>query len=73
MSCKNCQSNYDLYDHSPYMLFPCSHTVCSECLATNQFQSTCPICRKTIRNKAVNQELLKIINKYSKIDVKNFY
>lgn len=66
-SCKICYSFYDDNEKKPYIIAPCSHTICIDCLKklldTN---SNCPFCKKEIKasinEMKPNYELIDIIN-----------
>ena len=56
-------------DRSPTLLFPCGHTFCKLCLASNAKRSgkkVCPWCRTTIESQAINISLQNVIVAYAK-------
>lgn len=70
MSCQICFEKYDHSDFKPYTLYPCSHTVCYQCI-TSLVEHKCPKCRCMIKDKKPNFGLLELI---PDINIKiNFY
>lgn len=66
-SCKICYSVYDDYEKKPYIISPCSHTICIDCLREIlEINSNCPFCKKEIKasinEMKPNYELIDIIN-----------
>lgn len=56
-------------DRSPTLLFPCGHTFCKLCLASNAKKSgkkVCPWCRTAIESQATNISLQNVIVAYAK-------
>jgi len=67
-SCKICYQSYDDDCKKPYIISPCSHTICLECLKEILKQNgTCPFCKKEIKASICemkpNYELIDIIYK----------
>jgi hypothetical protein len=67
-SCKICYQSYDDELKKPYIISPCSHTICLECLKEILLLScTCPFCKKEIKASICemkpNYELIDIIYK----------
>jgi hypothetical protein len=67
-SCKICYQSYDDDLKKPYILTPCSHTICLDCLKSIlTLSSTCPFCIKEIKASLIdmkpNYELIDIIYK----------
>ena len=66
-SCKICYSVYDDHEKKPYIISPCSHTICIDCLREIlEINSNCPFCKKEIKasinEMKPNYELIDIIN-----------
>jgi predicted nuclease with TOPRIM domain len=59
MSCKKCLNKYNKINRQPFILIPCGHTFCSQCI--NDFQS-CYNCLSDINNKILNQDLFDLLN-----------
>lgn len=56
-------------DRSPTLLFPCGHTFCKICLASNAKKTgkkVCPWCRTVIESQATNISLQNVIVAYAK-------
>ena len=56
-------------DRSPTLLFPCGHTFCKTCLASNEKKTgkkLCPWCRSKIESQAINISLQNVIVAYAK-------
>lgn len=54
-------------DHAPFLLFPCGHSFCSECLAEhvdNHGRNRCPYCREKIASRAPNLPLQQLIQSF---------
>jgi hypothetical protein len=67
-SCKICYQSYDDDLKKPYIITPCSHTICLECLKEIlMLTSNCPFCKKEIKASILemkpNYELIDIIYK----------
>jgi hypothetical protein len=67
-SCKICYQSYDDDLKKPYIISPCSHTICLECLKEILTLScNCPFCKKEIKASVLemkpNYELIDIIYK----------
>jgi len=59
MSCKKCLNKFNKINRQPFILIPCGHTFCSQCI--NDFQS-CYNCLSDINNKILNQDLFDLLN-----------
>jgi len=67
-SCKICYQSYDDDSKKPYIISPCSHTICHECLKEILILNcNCPFCKKEIKasinEMKPNYELIDIIYK----------
>jgi hypothetical protein len=67
-SCKICYQSYDDDFKKPYIISPCSHTICLECLKEIlSLSSNCPFCKIDIKvsvnEMKPNYELIDIIYK----------
>lgn len=67
-ACKICYQSYDDDLKKPYIISPCSHTICLECLKEIlMLSNTCPFCKKEIKASICemkpNYELIDIIYK----------
>jgi hypothetical protein len=67
-SCKICYSSYDDDMKKPYIISPCSHTICLECLKEIlSLSCNCPFCKIDIKASLTemkpNYELIDIIYK----------
>jgi hypothetical protein len=62
MNCNICSQNYDKLERKPYILYPCCHTYCHECLSNLK---SCPHCSLSIESKKENIAFLDILNKSS--------
>lgn len=67
-SCKICYQSYDDDLKKPFIISPCSHTICLECLKEIlMLTCTCPFCKKEIKASICemkpNYELIDIIYK----------
>lgn len=67
-SCKICYQSYDDDSKKPYIISPCSHTICLECLKEIlSLNCNCPFCKKEIKASIIemkpNYELIDIIYK----------
>lgn len=65
----------DKIDHSPMLLFPCGHTLCTLCV--NEYmkkmgRQTCPYCRSKIERCAINRPLLEMITSLRPDNVERF-
>ena len=48
--------------HQPFILFPCGHTYCKECINTYaKVKKKCPFCRSTFNSMAPNISLQNLI------------
>ena len=68
-TCKICFELMQSPENTPYLLFPCGHTFCKQCLEKhcrggNSRNKTCPYCRIPIESKAVNQALKDLIEQF---------
>ena len=60
MNCEICQEQFDLAEKKPFVLMPCIHSYCSECI--NKFkESKCPNCRQSFYSAKPNWTLLKLL------------
>ncbi len=59
MSCKKCFHTYNKTNGQPFILIPCGHTLCSDCITDLQL---CFICQLEIKNKILNQDLFDLLN-----------
>ena len=65
-ACKICYQSYDDDVKKPYIISPCSHTICLDCLREIlEINSNCPFCKKEIKasinEMKPNYELIDII------------
>lgn len=67
MNCDICENKFDESDYKPYVLYPCSHTFCINCLNV-WAEKTCPNCRLVIQDKNPNWMLMKLIAEIDKIN-----
>lgn len=67
MNCDICENKFDESDYKPYVLYPCSHTFCINCLNV-WTEKTCPNCRLVIQDKNPNWMLMKLIAEIDKIN-----
>ena len=60
MNCSICFEKYDNYKRPPHTLYPCSHTICLNCLI-NLPQRACPSCRSSISDNKPNYGLIDLL------------
>ena len=60
MECTICFNKYDEETHHPFLVIPCGHCFCMDCLNKIPTQR-CPIDRKLIENKIINRGTLDVI------------
>lgn len=68
MNCDICENKFDESSYKPYVLYPCSHTFCINCLNV-WTEKTCPNCRLVIQDKNPNWMLMKLIAEIDKINI----
>lgn len=62
MKCQICFNNFDHSDHKPYVLIPCTHTLCIRCLDDLVDEPRqCPICSFQVKDRNPNWALLDLI------------
>jgi hypothetical protein len=50
IKCEKCKQTYDHSKHKPYVLTPCGHSLCIDCI--NRLDtSMCPLCDKNFFRK----------------------
>lgn len=60
MECEICVKPYDKSKRQPFVVSPCSHTFCIECLQKLDLKQ-CRTCNKEIRGKNTNWALLQLV------------
>jgi hypothetical protein len=60
MECFICLEKYDNNQRKPHTMYPCSHTICLDCL-NNLTDRTCPSCRSRINDNKPNYALIDLI------------
>ena len=60
MQCSICFENFDHSRHKPFVIIPCTHTICISCLS-NLNDQTCPNCNKPFTSNNPNWILLDIL------------
>lgn len=66
-------TNLMISPNEPYILFPCGHSFCKQCIYSNptthqmNFRE-CPYCRTRIDSCAINRSLLNLIRKYKEAE-----
>lgn len=71
MNCKKCSNKFDNHNKRPYFLEPCCHIFCEYCL-TIYDTKLCPECSITIQNKYISQDILGIIEKNKRNQIKSY-
>lgn len=62
MKCQICFNNYNHSEHKPYVLIPCTHTLCIRCLDDlSGDPKQCPLCTLTIKDYNPNWAILDMI------------
>lgn len=62
MKCQICFENYNHSLNKPYVLIPCTHTICIRCLDDLMDEpKLCPVCTLTIKDRNPNWALLDLI------------
>ena len=56
-TCQICTNDYDEYDHQPYVITPCGHTICEECYVSLEYDR-CPLDRRRIESSTLNRLVL---------------
>ena len=59
MKCQICFEKFDHSKNKPYVLIPCTHTVCSKCVLSLK-ETKCPTCSRVFRDKNPNCKHLRI-------------
>lgn len=67
MQCKICFEKYNNTVVKPYSLYPCSHSFCIRCLEALP-QKECPKCKREIRDKQPNYDLLEALEELHPVD-----
>jgi hypothetical protein len=62
MSCSNCYKRYNIFERKPFILYPCFHTFCRECICK---LNSCPYCSLSIEDKKEITAILDYLNKSS--------
>ena len=60
MQCQICFEKFDHSKHKPYVLIPCTHTLCITCL-NNLPDKKCPSCTRVFMDKNPNWALLDLV------------
>ena len=60
LQCDICYNDFDQQIHKPLVLYPCSHTICSECISRLPAQ-ICPTCRTTFTSRAPNFSFINLL------------
>ncbi len=71
MNCRKCSNKFDNHNKRPYFLEPCCHMFCEDCL-TIYDTKLCPECSITIENKYISQDILSIIEKNKRNQIKSY-
>ena len=64
MECELCEELYDESEHRPWILTPCGHCYCQDCL-NKLINQSCPKCRGLVLSKTLNRGLLDVISSKS--------
>jgi tetratricopeptide (TPR) repeat protein len=63
MECQICLNDFDHSRFKPFVLMPCGHTICNECikqLTSTTITATCPNCQQRIQSTSPNWAFLNI-------------
>ena len=58
MICQVCYNDFDGENHKPYLITPCGHSFCLQCLVRLSSPKICPIDRQIIKSSAINRHLV---------------
>jgi hypothetical protein len=70
MDCEICKKNYDHSKNKPFILTPCNHTSCIDCINKAEGQ-ICPVCKKNYMKKNPKWLELKMLpdSKYDQLNM----
>lgn len=60
MKCQTCMSNFNHDKRRPFVLIPCTHTICVKCSAKLN-EHVCPVCNETIIDRNPNWAIIDMI------------
>jgi hypothetical protein len=58
MICQVCYNDFDGENHKPYLITPCGHSFCLQCLFKLSTPKICPIDRQIIKSSAINRHVV---------------